>query len=852
MHTEYESSPLLRPTKTVGSGKAWHTAGKGVTYSYGMNAAEEVRLYRISPEGILLSAGFFAPCTLEKVTETDEDGHVAIRFTDNRGRDILHISMDGAERLCTYYVYDYRDHLCLVLPPEASHRLENAPAAEQETILRRFAYRYVYDSRGRITEKRFPGCEPVCFVYDRRDRTILTQDGRQRSSSSLCWRYFAYDAKNRETENGEITLSSPMSREQLQAAYDASPDYAVTGLRTPLQCTYYDAYFPSVAHPFVSAEGYSVEHHLRTVGLVTGRKSRILGTDRWVSSTIYYDDEAREIYSVSTLPESDGQVKELRLHTAYNFTGQVVKSRWEVIAGNVSNNLESTFAYDDRGRLIMQKDFWNGLSSDTLHYVYDVVGRLTEKRRGNRTSEQYAYNVRGWLASHSLSGLSQRLHYTDGPGTPCYNGNLSSMFWTDGSSSVSPRGYRFTYDGLNRLQDAVYGEGNLLQSNVGRFNEQVTGYDKNGNITDLLRYGQAGAATYGLLDNLNLTYSGNQLQSVYDNAAHSSYGNGMSFIDGSNLPVEYAYDENGNLTKDLNKKIADIQYNLLNLPEKVEFENGDCICYLYAADGTKLRSTYISGDDVTTVSSFGSAVYENDVLTMVLTSDGYITPSDGKFHYYFYDHQGNVRAVLNQDGAVEETNDYYPFGGLMASSSSVSVQPYKYNGKELDRKGGLDWYDYGARWYDATIGRWHMVDPLAEKYYGITSYSYCGNNPVNYIDPFGMDYWSTSDPNEISRFLGTLHFDNGSIFEIFNFDSWNHATDSEFTGNLTFNDQTNTFYSSYGVVENGVPTSVGISVKALNVWEGGASIEGGRGRWYRRASGRLENIYPEHQLLKLF
>ncbi|MDI9604174.1 MAG: RHS repeat-associated core domain-containing protein, partial [Bacteroidota bacterium] len=63
--------------------------------------------------------------------------------------------------------------------------------------------------------------------------------------------------------------------------------------------------------------------------------------------------------------------------------------------------------------------------------------------------------------------------------------------------------------------------------------------------------------------------------------------------------------------------------------------------------------------------------------------------------------------------------------------------PYRYNGKELDRQLNLDLYDYGARHYDAALGRWLTVDPLAEKYPNISPYAYCGNNPVNRIDPDG-------------------------------------------------------------------------------------------------------------------
>ena len=94
--------------------------------------------------------------------------------------------------------------------------------------------------------------------------------------------------------------------------------------------------------------------------------------------------------------------------------------------------------------------------------------------------------------------------------------------------------------------------------------------------------------------------------------------------------------------------------------------------------------------------------------------------------------------VLSSSGTVAETNHYYPFDGLFASTS---VQPYKYNGKELDTKKGLNWYDYGARHYDAALGRWLVVDPLAEKMYGWSPYAYCYNNPMRYIDPNGQDGW---------------------------------------------------------------------------------------------------------------
>ena len=286
------------------------------------------------------------------------------------------------------------------------------------------------------------------------------------------------------------------------------------------------------------------------------------------------------------------------------------------------------------------------------------------------------------------------------------------------------------------MTDATYGEGDLINANLNRFTEQVTGYDKNGNILGLKRYGQTGASSYGLIDNLALTLNGNQLKAVNDAVTTSAYNNGFEFKDGAKVTTEYTYDTNGNLTKDLNKNIISIQYNMLNLPSIVSFSDGSTITYTYGADGMKLRTVHKIGSAITTTDYLGNVVYENGVAKLLLTGYGYVSLNDKKYHYYLQDHQGNNCVVVDSSGKVEETNHYYPFGGAFASTGNV--QPYKYNGKELDAKKGLNWYDYGARMYDAALGRWHRVDPLAEKYYGITPYNYCFDNPIKYIDPDGF------------------------------------------------------------------------------------------------------------------
>ncbi|WP_125910777.1 RHS repeat domain-containing protein [Bacteroides timonensis] len=363
--------------------------------------------------------------------------------------------------------------------------------------------------------------------------------------------------------------------------------------------------------------------------------------------------------------------------------------------------------------------------------------------------------------------FSQSLYYNaDGlNATKCYNGNISSMTWKSGNESTL-RSYVFTYDLRNRLQDAVYGEGSSGWSNLNGFTEQVTGYDKNGNILELKRYGQTGSGTYGLIDNLTITLNGNQLKTVNDAVTTAAYNSGFEFNDGSKVATEYAYDLNGNLTEDLNKNINNIQYNCLNLPGQVTFSDESTITYTYDADGVKLRAVHKIGGTTTTKDYCGNVIYENGTAKCLLTEGGYLSLGDKKYHYYLQDHQGNNRVVALPDGSVEETNHYYPFGGVFASTGNV--QAYKYNGKELDAKKGLNWYDYGARMYDPALGRWHTVDPSSEKYYGVGPYAYCDNTPVKNVDLDGRDWY-------LHRETGELYFNSSMNQEEIEYNNRSYA-----------------------------------------------------------------------------
>ena len=439
---------------------------------------------------------------------------------------------------------------------------------------------------------------------------------------------------------------------------------------------YYDAYDflsePEFAnrdvYPAADAEAQVAAKNRLTKRIVHGFDGGI------IDELIYYDAKGRVKHSVLDNRKGGHDITT----TAYTYSGKpATVTHVHTVSNHTDEGFEEiyTYTYDYEDRLTQVQHKLGSTQVTLATYTYDDYGRLASKKlHGSATNRlTYSYNIRDWVTKITGSKFAQDLYYNTGNGTPCYNGNISSMTWKSGNESTT-RGYKFQYDNLNRLTSATYGEGTAISSNANRFTEKVTGYDKNGNIKALQRYGQISASAYGLIDNLTFTQDGNRPTRVDDAVTASAYNNGFEFKDGVKQANEYAYDANGNLTKDLNKGISKIEYNFLNLPDKVEFTDGSTIEYTYLADGSKLRTVYTVNGLSDMLTYCGNVVYEGDVRKFLLTGEGYVTLADNKYHYYMQDHQGNNRVVIDQNGAVEEVNHYYPFGGVFASTSSVQPE----------------------------------------------------------------------------------------------------------------------------------------------------------------------------------
>ena len=307
-------------------------------------------------------------------------------------------------------------------------------------------------------------------------------------------------------------------------------------------------------------------------------------------------------------------------------------------------------------------------------YSYDDIGRLVSlKRSGNAGIVNYAYNIRNWLKEAKSDRFCQNLLYENTGAYPCFNGNISRMQWQTSKDNVL-RGYDFAYDGLNRLEESTYSEGAGMSQNKNRYSENILSYSPNGSIERLQRYGKKNNGTFGLIDDLSYSYNGNQVKAISDKAGSLLYDGSFDFKDGANADVEYFYDANGALVKDLNKGISNIEYDILGNLKCITFSNGFKTKYIYDAAGNKLRITHESVVTNTT-DYIGNFVLEDGKLSKYLFDGGYCSFDNNQnpsFHYYEKDHLGSVRMVVNENGTIEQVNHYYQLEGYMETCHIIA------------------------------------------------------------------------------------------------------------------------------------------------------------------------------------
>ena len=753
---------LDRPVSVTTAGSAF--AGSPATTAYVANKADEVIHYGVDVNGNLTQDGYYPANSLRKEVHTDPDKKTET-FKDFSGRVVMQ-RCGGS--LCTYYVYNDLDQLCFVLPPKY----------QSDGDLAATGYEYRYDGRGRLKYKILPGTGYVEYWYDNADRMICMQDAVMRSAGK--YRFFVYDRFSHLVLQGLCTACQRGSDVQ-----NAEFDSTKVGV---LGTSYY------MPKAFTTA---LKDAELETANYYDGNQGRIKGkmnscfSDLTLPTTeVSQTGQLTGVITAATNGKLPSQAMQ------YDIKGNVTSSKAKDIGGRTVS-ITSTYTHTDNlshsvstisvgygGSMTVTEGIgyntYNGqMSSDTLRlshgtaatavvgYAHNNLGKLSKVTRPTSSSTNrsisYGYDLRGWLTNITATTFTEELFYADGPGTKCCNGNISSIRWKDGTSGTK-RGYRFTYDAANRLTSGAYGEGDALTANTGRYSESMK-YDANGNITALTRYGKTSSG-YGVMDKLTVSYTGNRPTKVSESVSDNNLSGSFEYKKAKGSG--YKFNENGSLVADKSRGIAYITYDFNNNPRQIYFTNGSVTKYVYSASGRKLRVVhYTAKPNITrtwgkkpaelTLAQIlqadsvdylldGRIMMKNGRVDKYLFEGGYAqasvagsTTDNFAFFYYNKDHLGSIREVVDANGNIRQVTNYYPFGAPYADSPvNPDHQPYKYNGKELDRMHGLDTYDYGARQHDPILARWDRMDPLCEKNPDVTPYHYCHNNPVNRIDADGL------------------------------------------------------------------------------------------------------------------
>ena len=499
---------------------------------------------------------------------------------------------------------------------------------------------------------------------------------------------------------------------------------------------------------------------------------------------------------------SDEEIKVKERFEYNQYTNALVKHFHEVV-GKSPEVLLTENTYNEIGQLTNKKV---GNNIQSIDYAYNIRGWLTGVNNPKSLNGKlfgFTINYQSPLEITNISPYSSNTGLTV---EKKFNGNISEITWASGDTPTPLlKKYGYVYDKLNRLLAGFYYTGNQYTYNSENY--EILNYDKNGNISDLKRSSFFSGTSSNLIDNLAYTYqdgngNSNRLSLLRDNA------NNPSGYEGGGNPI--SYDDNGNMTDMTDKGISAIAYNFLNLPNQMNIQEGGIsditINTLYRADGTKLRKTNTTittgvAGNATIVSKTdyvdgfqylentksgnlneaafanleismsmereafsreskakppaGGATTNNYILQFVPTAEGFYDFIENKYIYQYKDHLGNTRLSYAWNGTtnsidVLDKNDYYPFGMNHLDSNAgsfvgeSSYKNYKYNGKELQETG---MYDYGARMYMPDIGRWGVVDPLAETMPEWSPYNFAFNNPIRYVDPLGLapDDWVKKD-----------------------------------------------------------------------------------------------------------
>ena len=714
------------------AGNNWHAHSAHNECSYETNTlSDKVIRYDADP----IAKSYYPEGCLEKESAKDADGNEVVIFKDLDGNTILERRNQGD----TYYVYDKLGQLRYILSPQY----------QEKEDLAAYAYQYDYDECGNLVRKTLPGSQYTQYWYDKEGLLAYEQDALLRDKG--LYRFYLYDRFDRVVLVGTTTsCNTNIKNAKLNVSFSsqnggiANSGYAFYGNTSNFskgsnvsleKAYYYDSY------DFLSG---AFKDDFAPIS-----PSQKGGCNDLLAGSIIKTSNGQFLFTVNSYDPKGNLIntstKGLKGYTSkvsntYSLTNKLVTSDAELdVKYGELLKISLTNEYSTRNNLLISKKLilshGEGTeSSSTLNYMYDATNRLSQIVRPEQYGNvSYSYDVHGWPVKIESNSFKEELSYSDGVGTPCYNGNISSLKWSNSNYSEK-RGYKFHYDRLNRLTEANYGEGESLSNAGDNFKESVN-YDLNGNITSLERHGKKQDGTYGVIDKLNVSLNGNQIVNISDAADKIVYEGALDFEPASDGISSCKYNDFGALISDTGRGITMIEYDNNKNPIRIQFSNGNVTKYIYSAEGTKLRTIYytampninvpdgctheLDASEIQTTDSLdflmeGNHILKNGRINKYLFEGGYcgiakpaphfslyedgsdseISEEEQKayeerrkewtkavealnatdafnFYYYNKDHLGNNREVIDFGGKICQVINYYPFGTPFSDQSTT-------------------------------------------------------------------------------------------------------------------------------------------------------------------------------------
>ncbi|MCK5643418.1 MAG: RHS repeat protein, partial [Gammaproteobacteria bacterium] len=652
-----------------------------------------------------------------------ESGRITKIYYDEMSRRSKITRYSGAEEITLLeYTYDLEDNILVV---------KNALGQ---------ANTKTYDVLGRLINEENPLSQNTEYEYDRAGNLVLVTDANSNTTE------YEYHAQNRlakairydgaalfETTYtydaaGNIKTVTDAKGQATTNTYDGAG--RLVAVEDPLgYTTQYEYDNNSNLTLKVDANGHTTEYEYDEYSRLAGVyyngkadpvKTEVFDYDEAGNLESYSDGTYSAIYSYDELNRiiSNEQVYPFAGSKTITYTydpfGNTASAKYPDAADKIS------YSYDELNRMTAIAQ-----GTAAVAYEYDASGRLTKKTLPNGVYSEYTYDDAGSLLAldnrRADASVVSQFSYTHNA-----TGNRLTMTTTAGT-------HNYEYDGIYRLTAANH----PVSINE---DEEYT-YDTAGNRESSAEHsdwtydagnrlqGYGGEATFNYDNNGNTTQKDNNGSlTTYD----WDYENRLIEAITPNHTAQYSY---GPFGKRLSKTV-----------------DGAVTYYLY--DNDDLVAEYDEAGNL--IASYLHGQWIDEPVMMARGADKY---------YYTFDGLGSVSEITDDAGAIVESYEYNAFGNIL--NPQATSNPFTYTAREYDAETGL--YFYRERYYDPQAGRFLTPDPIGFSA-GPNFYTYVNNNPLNWIDPWGLEVCATGDTQKSysDYFWDGMYDDSSSYYRTVN------------------------------------------------------------------------------------